>query len=293
MTNRNQVSLKGAIRTATDPKVLQSIMASHEASTLSNKYQFIPSTKVIDIVTRMGWEPVAAQEKRVRLMEREGYQKHMVRFRQPGIQPVNGVFPEVLLTNSHDGSASFTFMAGLFRLVCTNGLIVSEGMFGSIRVRHMNFDQSEVIDAVEHVVRDTPALLEHVDIFQHILVSQEEQFAFAESALNMKFQNKGHRVDAGQQARYQIEDRTFDLTRLIQPQRSADADRPSLWNTFNVVQEKFTKGAIFEDTVRRDAHGIPTHVSKVRGIKGIDESIRVNKELWGLAEKMADLKGGI
>lgn len=278
------------IRTGIDPKAFASIMASHEHSHLSDKYQFIPTTKIIDIVENMGWHPVSVQEKSVRKEDREGFQKHLIRFRQENSQPVNGIFSEVLLTNSHDGSASFVFMAGLFRTVCTNGLIVSEGMFGSIRVRHMNFQQSEIIDAVEQVVEDTPKLLDHVELFQAIQLSREEQYAFAESALNMKFHGEGINV-GGVHPHFQIEDRRFDMNALLNPIRSDDRD-PSLWNTFNVIQEKFTKGGNFEDTVRPNANPriAPTHVSKVRGIRGIDESIRVNKELWGLTEKMAQLK---
>lgn len=284
----SQVNMKGTIRSSSDPRSLASIMAMQEHSHLSEKYQFIPTTKIIDILGQQGWNPVMAQEKRVRLADREGFQKHLIRFRQDGAQAIDGIFPEVLLTNSHDGSASFVFMAGLFRVVCTNGLIVSNGMFGSIRVRHMNFQQGEVLDAVDRVVEDTPKLLEHVDIYQSIQMTRGEQYAFAESALNMKFKAEGSR----EEKHYQIEDRRFDLDRLLSPVRSADAATPSLWNTFNIVQEKFIKGGSFEDTTRANVNPriAPTHTSKVRGIKGIDESIRVNKELWGLTEKTAELK---
>ena len=289
MTQDN-TRMKGAVRSGSDPKAFASIMANHEHSHLSNKYQFIPTTKIIDILAKQGWNPVMAQEKRVRKEDREGFQKHLIRFRQDGAQAIDGIFPEVLLTNSHDGSASFVFMAGLFRLVCTNGLIVSNGMFGSIKVRHMNFQQKDVIDAVDRVVEDTPKLLEHVDIYQAIQLKREEQYAFAEKALNMKFKAEGDRVEVKMNDhKYQIGDRFFNMDTLLKPIRSADAGEPSLWNTFNIIQEKFTKGGNFEDTIRVNANPriAPTHVSKVRGIKGIDESIRVNKELWALTEKTA------
>jgi len=299
MTQDNNKGLKGAVRSGTDPKAFASIMANHEHSHLSDKYQFIPTTKIIDILAKQGWDPVMAQEKRVRNEDREGFQKHLIRFRQDGAQAIDGIFPEVLLTNSHDGSASFVFMAGLFRLVCTNGLIVSNGMFGSIKVRHMNFQQSDVIEAVDRVVEDTPKLLEHVDIYQSIQLSRQEQYAFAESSLNMKFKKEGSKtigidvrgMPTDKTGLYELEDRRFNLNTLLTPLRGADHE-PSLWNTFNIIQEKFIKGGIFEDTVRPNANPriSPTHVSKVRDIKGIDESIRVNKELWGLTEAMAKLK---
>jgi hypothetical protein len=36
------------------------------------------------------------------------------------------VTPEIVLLNAHDGTSAYQFHAGLFRLVCANGLIVSD-----------------------------------------------------------------------------------------------------------------------------------------------------------------------
>jgi hypothetical protein len=39
------------------------------------------------------------------------------------------VFPQILLTNSHDGKNAFQFQAGLYRLVCSNGLVIADTQF--------------------------------------------------------------------------------------------------------------------------------------------------------------------
>ena len=64
-------------------------------------------------------------------------------FRNPDVV-INGddgdtVFPQVLLTNSHDGKNAFTFTAGLFRMVCANGLVVSTKEFENVKMRHMGY----------------------------------------------------------------------------------------------------------------------------------------------------------
>ncbi len=47
------------------------------------------------------------------------------------------VKPEpLILLNSHDGTGSYQLMSGVFRIVCRNGLIVSEGEAHMIRVPH-------------------------------------------------------------------------------------------------------------------------------------------------------------
>ena len=62
-----------------------------------------------------------------------GFQKHLVVFRNNDIiiegKDNDTVYPQVLLTNSHDGKNAFTFTAGLFRLVCENGLVISTQEF--------------------------------------------------------------------------------------------------------------------------------------------------------------------
>ena len=40
--------------------------------------------------------------------------------------PIDTVYPQILLTNSHDGKNAFTFTAGLFRLICENGLVIAD-----------------------------------------------------------------------------------------------------------------------------------------------------------------------
>ncbi len=42
--------------------------------------------------------------------------------------------PQILLTNSHDGKAAFNFRVGIFRLVCSNGLVISDADFGVMSI---------------------------------------------------------------------------------------------------------------------------------------------------------------
>ena len=74
--------------------------------------------------------------------------KTLVVFRNPDVV-INGknddtVFPQVLLTNSHDGKNAFTFTAGLFRMICENGLVVSTSTFEDVKMRHMGYSFEEL-----------------------------------------------------------------------------------------------------------------------------------------------------
>lgn len=105
----------------------RSITAEGQRNGLSEKYCFVPTTKVIDVLAKNGWMPVKASEVHAR-GERIGFQKHLIRFRKSnqGIIKKDDIFPEIVLFNSHDGSASFQISAGLFRMICSNGLILQK-----------------------------------------------------------------------------------------------------------------------------------------------------------------------
>ena len=267
---------------------ISSIVAVQEAPTVSNKYSFFSTMDLIKALASEQWFPVLAQEQRVRETEREGFQKHMVRFRNPDISnarlSVGDIFPEIVLTNAHDARAAYVLMAGFFRLACSNGMIVSEGEFGSIRFRHMGFDPKDVIDASYKVVKEIPLLAEKIGNYRAIQLKPEEKEIFAESALALKYDTEIKREGEN----VLIDDRKFSIPALLKPTRTQDSD-PSLWNTFSTVQEKFTKGNNFERTTRV-VNGQIRQQTKVRGIKGLDENVRVNKGLWHLMEKMRELK---
>jgi len=54
-----------------------------------------------------------------------------------------------------------------------------------------------------------------------------------------------------------------------------------------VIQEKFLKGGRY--AVKDTGYGY-NRTQKVRGVNSITENVRLNKALWTLTEKMAELK---
>jgi Domain of unknown function (DUF932). len=248
--------------------------AEHEMGNLSEKYAFVPTMQVAKVITDHGWFPVKAQEQRCNIDSRRGYQKHIIRFRQDTapIGTLDKVFPEVVLINSHDGSNSFSLMAGLFRLVCLNGLVIADSTFASHKVRHIGYTDKAVSMAIEDICDNVPRIANKVSEYQQIELTKDEQGAFAKAALVAKYGEE----DA--------EKRNFDLDELIHPVRMADKPA-NLWNTYNTVQEKFIKGSKFEVKKGR--------MRVARKVTSISENVRINASLWRLTEEMAKLKGGI
>jgi hypothetical protein len=69
--------------------------------------------------------------------------------------------------------------------------------------------------------------------------------------------------------------------------RRHDDQASDLWTTFNVVQENVIRGGL--TAVGRDANGRRRRTT-TRAVNGIDQDVRLNKGLWVLAERMAEIK---
>lgn len=253
----------------------RAVTANTQANHVSSKYAFIPTTRAIQAFEAKNWSPVKVQEVRAR-EDRQGFQKHLIRFRYKNSAPVlNDLHPEIVLINSHDGASSFQIMAGLFRLVCSNGLIIADEMFGCIRIKHMGYTDKAVHTAIEHVADSVPRITGRVKDFQTIDLTPDERGIFAAAALHIKY---------GEEA----ENRAFDTEALLHARRYEDRGN-DLWKTYNILQEKLIEtGGRFER--KADTWG-RQKMTRARRVNNIGEDVRINKGLWLLTEKMAELKG--
>lgn len=254
-----------------------SLFAQSPHHRTSSKYEFIPTTRVLDALLSNGWFVSSAVQSRTRALDRHGFQKHMIRLRNNSYSPqkLGDTVPELLLINSHDGSSSFTFHAALMRLVCMNGLIVGDTTLSSLKIKHVGFSENEVITASESMIKSLPEVIERVDAFRGIRVSTREQLAFAEAAHSLKWES----MDVAP-----IEPRELLSVRRI------DDGEPTLWNTLNVVQENIIKGGIRGTSPTARAAGKHKRMT-TRAVSGVDENVRLNRALWVLADKLSDHKG--
>ncbi len=252
--------------------VAPSVFANHASVKTSDRYTFVPTINVVDILRNQGWSPVQAFESRVRNVERQGFQKHSIRFAKLDDSALiaGDTRPEILLTSAHDGTAAFNFHAALFRMICSNGMVVADTTFQKIGVKHVGFAEGDVIDATYRIVEDVPKIADSVENFRAIDLNSDEQLVFAEAALKLRWADTG------------TEPVTAD--KLLGTRRYDDKGQ-DLWHTFNVVQENLIKGGA------RGAYQYGQRRKSVRKVTSINEDVRLNKALWTLTEKMAEIKG--
>jgi hypothetical protein len=185
---------------------------------------------------------------------------------------VDDTFPEVILINSHDGTSSYRIMGGLFRLVCMNGLVVPDNLCETVRIPHKGDIRSLVIEGSRKVLENSAHALQAAEDWQKVMLSGEEQRAFATAAHYRRFADDDGTVTT-----------PIEPDQLLTPRRAGDRS-PDLWRTFNRIQENAIKGglsAVDRETGRR---------STSREVRSIDGDVKLNKALFLLAEQMAAIK---
>ena len=246
-----------------------SIFASQPIEGVSNRYSFLPTSSILKGMRENGWVPVRAEQQSVRTEARRGFQKHLIRFARAEYLETwkkNQVRPEVVLLNSHDKSSAYQLHCGLFRLVCSNGLVVADATFQRISIKHSGFNPDSVIEASFKVLRAVPDIMKKVQLFQDRILTDAERLALATGAATYRWEDLNKAL--------------VNASMLLNARRYGD-DAKDLWTTLNTVQENIIRGGQ-RDYSRRRQHG--RRIPKSRAIQGIDEDMKLNKALWQMAE---------
>jgi len=265
---------------------VKSIMAMESHGKLTDKYSFVPTVRVIEMLEANGWIVSNAREQRSKVYD--GFQKHMVRFRKEADVSrrleIDEIIPEIILTNAHNGSARFILMSGFERCWCLNQCTVSEGTIESHKITHVGYTDAKVVKAIDSIVGQTPKVISSIARFKDTPLSNEQRWMFADMALNLMF-------DETKWSKY---NKDATINRLTKPQRVQDED-VNLWNVFNIIQERFMKGGRYlvtndemELCARYQWNVDYANTESVRPVKSIDRSIEVNRKLWELAVSVED-----
>jgi hypothetical protein len=248
-----------------------SVFAEDKHSSRSEKYTYIPTSEVLKGLRNEGFMPYEVRQGGSRDEEKRGFTKHMLRLRREGQVQVGDSLREIILLNAHDGTSSYRLMSGLFRLVCSNGLVIADGQAQELRIPHKGDIVSQVIEGAYRVIDEGQAIDAAVDGMRLLSLSREEQVAFAEAASELRFEEGKAPVDGAQ---------------LNGARREADRGN-DLWRTFNRVQENLTRGGIAYTAT--NAQGQRSH-RHTRPVNSIDGNVNLNRALWALTAKMQELK---
>lgn len=234
----------------------------------SEKYHFIKTIDVVEEIRTNNWYPVSVSEASVRDLSKDGYQQHYVRFRhfEDLLNPQDNAV-ELLLFNSHDRSKNFSINAGIYRSICSNGLVISDSVFESYKIKHLGDRENDVKNAVANITNIKDKLMNKVKQLGSILLSAVEKESFAKSSIPLRFEDH-------------LE---IDYKDLLIPLRTEDY-KDDLYTTLNIIQENLIRGnvsGVNKETGRRFTS---------KEIKSISKDVQVNKGVWDIAERIASIK---
>ena len=251
-------------------RVAPSIFASDKHASRSVRYTYIPTGDVLRGLAREGFAPFMVTQSRTRDEAHREHTKHMIRLRHAdaitGRSWDEPQANEIILINSHNGASSYQMLAGVFRFVCSNGL-VSGTVHEDIRIPHKGEILDHVIEGAHRVLQEFRTVDASREAMQAVRLSTPQQIAFGRAALALRYE------DAGGDRPAPISD-----VQVIGNRRPEDS-APDLWTTLNRIQENLTRGGL----QGRSAQGRRV---TTRPVQGIDANVRLNRALWVLAEEM-------
>lgn len=259
-------------------RLAPSAFAGQAHESRSDRYAFLPTVNIIDAMRQNGFVPIKASQSIVRSSDNIPFAKHMIRFRQQGVlNQVGDSVVETILTNAHNGTSSYRLLLGLFRLACLNGLVVSEGLVGSVHIRHVGNISDLVIENSLALIAQASKIADVVGQWRQIELSEPQMLALAIRAKALRFGEDGSMVQA------------ISADRLLAPRRIDDKAN-DLWTVLNRIQENTLKGGVcgfIPQHVNAEDQVVPARRVRSREVKGIDQNIKLNQGLWEEAEKIA------
>ena len=260
----NQDSYSTAFRTALSQETLRErapaafAPAAHER--MSPAYTFLSTERVLAALGSVGFQPVEARQ--AARAKSPAHARHLIRLRRrcETVQLRDSI-PEILFLNSHDGTSAYQIRVGLFRVVCTNGLIVSSGVFPVWRVMHRGDVVDDVVGAALEISQRFELLANSVERMERTRLDRLAQLDFAAEAWALRFPKDA--AGAG------------EPSRLLAVRRAEDVGN-DLWRTFNVIQENVLQGGL----IRRSESN---RLTRSRRITAIREDVRLNSALWEMA----------
>jgi hypothetical protein len=249
-----------------------SVFAEEKHESRSARYTYIPTSQVLAGLAEAGFVPTTAMQARSRVEGKQDFTKHLLRLRKVGdLGYGKPDVHEIVLVNSHDGTSAYNLYGGVFRCVCTNGLITGD-IDTTMKVYHRGDIVEQIVDSTLQIVEESEGVMETVAEMKSIELSRPEQLLLAEYSMKARF-------DLSEENKSVIPYQPADFLRVHRYE-----DRPAdLYTTTNVVQENMLQGGVS----RRDSQG-KRH--STRQIRGIDQNVKVNKLIWQFSQELLKFK---
>lgn len=186
---------------------------------------------------------------------RKGFHTVRMRAAEPTVIGGEKLYPELIFSNSYNGTSAFKCSTGIFRLVCSNGLTVRATEYGGsdFKTRHVG---SEAAIAEEMTVRFSDSISTIFAVQQRLAetkLTEVQAIDLAMKAAEIRWKKTFSRSEA---------------RKLLKAARPEDRGR-SAWHVFNVLQERLIQGGVQLEGMKR----MPKPITQVRTHGIINEQL--------------------
>jgi len=264
-----------ALSTERIAQLSPAVFATTKHTRLTDRYVALHTSDLIPVMQDYGYSPVQAAQKRSRKVSAE-HSAHMIAFaRTIDTDFAEGdVRPEIVLYNSHDGSSSVKLFAGAFRFICSNGIVAGDGF--QSRMYHNTSAMSGFEDMLRQTVDNLPKMMERINMLKGVQLSGATAYEMAKRSVATRWDM----YDAQQKG-------VFAIDKTIQDVLTVNRNEDSMMDAFTVfnrIQESVIRGKAFVKSITEATpYG---SIRKARPINSVKENIRINSELWNIAEEM-------
>jgi hypothetical protein len=231
----------------------------------TEKYLETNDLGIVQEFNKHGWYIVDYQEVKTHKTDRQGFQKYLATYENPDLASVQTEKGKarLLQRGAHDGTALLEVHAGFFTWACSNGLIVGDALFEPFKVKHIGDIGLEIGKAITKFAETCPLIFSKVDKMTKQELTNFQAMHFAKQAAKMRFKDEN----------------AVDINAVLKARRSED-DNLTLWNVFNKVQENLIKPTSDLKLTTKD-----NKQRKARPLTNIDTKVKLNRDLWHLAEE--------
>lgn len=237
-----------------------SVTSETHSPKMSEKYVHIKTSDILSRFQDRGW--MVSSVNAARHSKTPQFSRHAIRLRHRDFQSLDldSVIPELIVLNSHNGSWALRIALGMFRMVCSNGMVAGS-VWEGVSLKHYNIKNlEEKIEQVTGQMGDlSNKLAGSIKEFQEVELPYKEQLDFAEKAIGIRWGDKTP-VKAEQ---------------LLEARREADKGT-NLWKVFNRVQEHLTQGGF---------NGMASNgrLLGIKPVKNVKRDFKFNSRLFDLA----------
>jgi hypothetical protein len=216
---------------------------------IKTKEFYIPTIEVVTKLQDEGWEITGVNEQRGKNRKIES---NYVQLQHPDFAIKNSkgkdeALASLTITNSCNGNKPLQLDMGVYRQVCSNGMVAFDRAAESEKIKHIQINYNNLEHFISNVTRKTSTILNEFEKLKHTDLSINDMRKLAYEAAQLRYNN--------------LED--INIDDLLSVNRIEDEGN-DLWTVFNRIQENL-----------------------IGDIANLNEDIKLNKQLFSLADQYA------